>query len=810
MINNSYIVDTALPVHQDFTVLKEKGLAYIHEYGGTEWTNFNPSDPGVTILDQLCYALTELGYCIDFPIGDILAETNDKIKTEDKFYPPGQILTTSPVTIEDYRKYIIDEISAVRNLVISPFDYGPLKVYRVYLQINKAMETASEKENICNAVFWHLSKCRNLGEIFLMPQILTWDRWLLKGEIVLESEKLLPDFINRLDAEMSDFIFQRPSPCDYTQMNAAGLSANDIFNGPLLKKGWLPQTLQDGKRDALRLIDLVNLVRSMQGVSDVCLAGFCRDELSDHTKEIQCADDQVLSIDLMASLKQTLLITVKGVSLAGDKISSVVSLHGVQLPHNMEDISYNTITVKTQPALPRAKYRDINSYYSIQNTFPEIFAVGDDAVTTNASELQIAHSRQLKGYLTLFDQILANQFSQLANVGKLLSFKNAVTGAPSATRLFYQTKDEFEKQHLEYPVPYEAFSPTYYYQSLYDIPHIKPLLKNNDSLNFSVDPDPEELREHNSWNAYKLDPYNAYMRGLMEISEDENTSISRRNDILDHLLARHGESPAIINNIIDGSVYSGDSAKDRIIFKSLYLQNLDLLSYNRMKAADLVSADKIRGLITRLPARFGHKIPSIDMNDFIFNSEAINEREKLHTKDFINYSALELKLCLLFGLKLHYCDYISAYYDPFGDQLNIRLALWMIVRRKGFILIETKLLQYHVLAESGLTGETVVPPVQTDKSNRIELIFPGFIPSFNNDAFKNRVSYFLQYSVPVGLSATCHFADSATLEKLIPAFIDWRNCLRHKKVSQESGVDLKKSANILFNMLNEMNAAVNG
>jgi len=64
--SNHYIIDTPLPLNRDFNGLKNEGLAFIQEHIGHEWTNLNPSDPGITILEQLCYALTELGYCNDF------------------------------------------------------------------------------------------------------------------------------------------------------------------------------------------------------------------------------------------------------------------------------------------------------------------------------------------------------------------------------------------------------------------------------------------------------------------------------------------------------------------------------------------------------------------------------------------------------------------------------------------------------------------------------------------------------------------------------------------------------------------------
>jgi hypothetical protein len=40
---------------------------------GDQWSDFNSHDPGITILEQLCYALTELAWRCQWPIADLLA-----------------------------------------------------------------------------------------------------------------------------------------------------------------------------------------------------------------------------------------------------------------------------------------------------------------------------------------------------------------------------------------------------------------------------------------------------------------------------------------------------------------------------------------------------------------------------------------------------------------------------------------------------------------------------------------------------------------------------------------------------------------
>ena len=704
--SDHYIIDNPLPLNQDFKSLKNEGLAYIQEYSGGEWSNLNPSDPGVTILDQVCFALTELGYCNDFSLSDILTRPDGKLQVKDQFYLPEEILTTSPVTPQDYRKYSIDGVDGVKNaIVLSAANTTPgiNYVYQVYLLIDQSLSD-KKKTDICKAAFFYLNKSRNLSEIFLMPLPLLPNTFLINGSIDIENKTELAGILSQIQDKICNYIFPEVSQAGYEQLSANGVGTNDIFNGPLLKNGWIQTNALGEKKNQLNAIELTHLIAAVPGVNSV--SGLSFGDSKAASIETGPGQGEILTIDLTASSGKELRIYCNGIKLTvnSDPVAS-------GKPQGLEaDMQFGT-SVKIQAGLPKGKFREINDYYSIQNTFPEIFAVGADAIVANASEFQMAQSRQLKGYLTLFDQVLANQFSQLANINKLFSFKNSISGAPSDECEFYAVKDEYEKTHPEYPAPYITFSPTYFFQSLYNIPHVRHLLKDNDTFKFSTDIESAKVLDHNSWITYKQDPYNPYMRGLMGFMEDERTSLSRRNDILDHLLARHGESPLLISAIIDGSVYTGDRLKDQVIFKSLYLQNFGLLSYYRQKAYNFIGANKISDKMPDVPANFEEQIFGGDTRNFVFDSGKIDHLEKLTEPDFINYSALELKLNLLFGLKAKYRDFIADNYKSATSDDNratsnedIKLAMWMIQERRGLILIESCWLLKYFSFEVVLTS----------------------------------------------------------------------------------------------------------
>src|SRR5688572_32746668 len=57
---------TVLPPALDYGFLRAEGLAHIQRLSSTLWTDHNQHDPGITTLEILCYALTDLAYRMGF------------------------------------------------------------------------------------------------------------------------------------------------------------------------------------------------------------------------------------------------------------------------------------------------------------------------------------------------------------------------------------------------------------------------------------------------------------------------------------------------------------------------------------------------------------------------------------------------------------------------------------------------------------------------------------------------------------------------------------------------------------------------
>src|SRR5437867_184393 len=79
------------------------GLDHVRRLSRRLWTDHNTHDPGITILELLCYTLTDLAYRAQFPIEDLLATpTDDAANMARQCFTPRQVLPNRALTAADY------------------------------------------------------------------------------------------------------------------------------------------------------------------------------------------------------------------------------------------------------------------------------------------------------------------------------------------------------------------------------------------------------------------------------------------------------------------------------------------------------------------------------------------------------------------------------------------------------------------------------------------------------------------------------------------------------------------------------------
>jgi hypothetical protein len=157
----SLIKENPLLPAEDYDALRKEGFKAIEKLGSGIWTDYNNSDPGITILEAICYAITDLAYRTGFEIKDLLTPEHLTEETwKNIFYTARQILHNNPLTISDYRKLIID-IIGVRNAWIEPSKDYEVPVWVDYNFIER------RKDTDCGCTSQELKTC--FGKLGLQP-----------------------------------------------------------------------------------------------------------------------------------------------------------------------------------------------------------------------------------------------------------------------------------------------------------------------------------------------------------------------------------------------------------------------------------------------------------------------------------------------------------------------------------------------------------------------------------------------------------------------------------------------------------------
>ena len=194
-----------LPASMDFELLRREGLKHIEELASDIWTDYNVHDPGITILEALCYAITELGYRSRFDMKDLLAGDNGKLVPGQTLFTAKEILTINPLTINDYRKLLVD-IEGIQNAWLIADDYK---------MINGETRAINEVPLFADCVNDELTTKPNDKPIFLSglyQVLLSLDHNdafgdLNDGDIV----KGNPELANKYAADEFYFSFELPS-----------------------------------------------------------------------------------------------------------------------------------------------------------------------------------------------------------------------------------------------------------------------------------------------------------------------------------------------------------------------------------------------------------------------------------------------------------------------------------------------------------------------------------------------------------------------------------------------------------------------
>lgn len=555
----------------DFNLLRQEGIRHLQRLASKIWTDHNTHDPGITILDQLCYALTDLSYRIDYDIKDLLAEKDGNAYKS--LYSPSQIMTTNPVTLLDFRKVVID-VDGVKNAWIEKVMQPEPAIYmepgRQALSLTNPDDTAvpvmikglynvliEKKENYGNDIQPDVKKrlmsSRNVCEDFLPVKVLGSQPVAVAGSIEAGDVEDLNLFVAGLLAQLAGFISPTISFYSLEEMLEKGKRIDEIVDGPWLKHGFIDdeELIRFSRKLELHTSDIIHEIMTIPGV--IAVKDISLISAGDTAEWRLVLDNQKTpKLDFETSLNN-LVFTKNGLSLQ-------VHAESVRTRYNqlMAIYTERIIPLRDRDIIPEAgTFRDIETYYSIQNQFPQAYGIGKVGLPDSVTDKRRSQANQLKAYLLFYDQLLANYFSQVAHLKDAFSFSEKT------------------------PV-------TYFSQQLLEaVPDATELLAFKDAED--------------------------YTKWLNANTEEKSVGLERKNRYLNHLLARFSENFTHYSLLVYDSSNKGqkdtDPLEQLILDKQNFLKNYPTVSAGRYKAFDYSqphwSAENRSGLETRIATKLG-------------------------------------------------------------------------------------------------------------------------------------------------------------------------------------------------------------
>ncbi len=443
----------------DFEFLRSEGLAYLESIGSKLWTDYNVHDPGITILEMLCYAITDLSQRIEMPDAQLWASKTDNLQNMHKqFLSAINILPSKPVTALDYRKLFV-YLKGVRNAWITDHKQ------QVFLNCKEKLLSYNSFEDIDNTDQKSFT-LKGLNDVYLEFEDDVEDKDAIFEQIrklYLKNRNLCEDLINVCEVERQpigvcayiDLETNADEESIQAQINHAltnyfapgiqfysleqlyekGYTTDEIFQGPIpfpgscvdednFQGGFVDPTELDlaDLRSEIRLSDIIQLIMNIEGVKvirDISLSN-CEED-GDFDPDIWIIDVKEFHKPVLCG-KSTFSYT-KGLLPVGVN-QEKVKYYEQQLKQADQQIIDDLLTEDVP--MPIGTYQQVEEYTTIQNDFPQTYGISTEGLSDTASDTRKAQAKQLKAYLLFFDQVLANYFAHLSKAKDLLSIDESL------------------------------------------------------------------------------------------------------------------------------------------------------------------------------------------------------------------------------------------------------------------------------------------------------------------------------------------------------------------------------------------------
>lgn len=734
-----------------FEHLYQLGLTYIQQLSGHLWTDYNTHDPGMTILEQVCYALTDLIYRCEFEVTDYLSEPSGNIDYRAHGLALAQeILPAYPQQPEEYETWLLARLPELDKVWLRSSENGPLLgIYTLNAQLNH---------------FYALSQQRSVA-----------------GQRSVYTQQHAALHRIRQAFYQVRAVGEDLAAIELTGQHPLTLTAVIHISDDIADVTWLAASLYHriglwlGSNGQNMPVDVIKeSLLAEDGILQIE-----RLEFFQHSDSHQKSDP----IDIIAPFSYLMLPEASAHSgIEVVQFQHPVSIDYADLAIQIEQIQYQqrSAQLKTAapPALPVGQYIDFSRYESIQTLFPRNYHLAPGTPNQYHAQQQ-AQRHQLRSYLLLFDQLMANFCDDIAGLNALFS----LSLAPEISYHVHRLQDD-EFYNIDKHYPHDASTAL------------------------------EHLRA-------QLDNYP-----------------ERKNRIFDYLLALYGERyPEWLHRQFNPYFSAPQLEKQLLKYKQLFILNIVTMTNGRGIGDNLLLPHHqggyrqrlalLLGILPQVDAseKYGHTIARYSLNlasnqryfhsdvgknaRWLSNPEAQaallpiaenhltacpNEQDiedSLLTTPLFRERTLPEAL-LQFGVDNRRYRLLSRQ-DHSDHQLFFNAGInghqqWLPIAshadQQALTLLCHQLQRWLIHLNQSSEGLYVVEPILlrpenanallSDYANRVILVLPGFTARFSNLRFREQVEQLVIENSPAHLLTQCLWLEFAVFDQFETLYHQWR------------------------------------
>ncbi len=447
-----------------YAQLRAEALELLGRLCGDQWSDFNTHDPGITILEQLCFALTELAYRSQWPIEDLIASAGPDWQPE-----AGEILQGDPVTRDDL-------IALVRSLGCEAVVVDVLEQASLPLLFRPSSLNASDGGTISDAAgaggatagaalpspptppgqptpVGDLQLCTELeaglegdaGQAVAPRGLWRVSVQLGSGAAGAAPASLLPIARALHGARLlgRDFVLAVLDPFKVivrsdleVELGPTGSASALLARVAAVLDATIRQAALRGDDRGLRSAELIQALQALPEVREVCFLRLARDP-ADHGHPLHLAlSSQSARLDPASPIRllehgrplaapaslPTIRAGIGSPTQSDPAAQSDPTASQPAFSQAAPRVSAAGLATKTPPPTTSAgRPRQLTNVRSIARQLPAVYGVGLAGLPAEASPERRAQALQLRAYLLFFDQLLANAQAQLAFAPRLLA-----------------------------------------------------------------------------------------------------------------------------------------------------------------------------------------------------------------------------------------------------------------------------------------------------------------------------------------------------------------------------------------------------